>query len=71
MMRGSRELLQDALGMPVRVQTPLMPRLNSPNYTSAFGVLSYRYNSVSDQGERMMSRQGGDFVDKLIHFFTK
>ena len=71
MMRGSRELLQDALGMPVHVQTPLMPRLNSPNYTSAFGVLSYRYNSVSDTGERMMSRQGGDFLDKLVHFFTK
>ncbi len=71
MMRGGRELLQGVLGMPVRVQTPLMPRLNSPNYTSAFGVLNYRYNSVSEAGERMMSRQGGDIVDKLIHFFTK
>lgn len=70
MMRGARELLQGVLDYPVKVQTQWMPKLNSPNYTSAFGVLNYIYNSVSETGDRIVGRENY-FLDKLINFFIK
>lgn len=41
MMRNSVEFMEKTLKMPVRLDMPWMPRMNSPNYASVFGSLEF------------------------------
>ena len=41
MVRGSREYLENMLGIKVKRDMPWMPRMNSTNYMSAYGTLEF------------------------------
>lgn len=48
MMRGSREYLEHMLGWKVRKDMPWMPRMNSPNYSSVFGIVEFILHAGDD-----------------------
>ncbi len=68
MMRGSREYLEDMLGMKVRRDMPWMPRMNSPNYASAFGTLEFVLHTNS---ENTLPQAEGGVLRRLKELFVK
>jgi cell division protein FtsA len=73
LMRGSCEFLEKEVGLPIKVRMPWMPRLSSPNYSSAFSVMDFVLHA---QEEGNMGRlEGGTeltggFFKKIRGFFT-
>ncbi len=41
MIKGSREYLENMLGIRIKRDMPWMPRMNSPNYMSAYGTMEF------------------------------
>jgi cell division protein FtsA len=68
MIRGSREYLEDMLGMKVRRDMPWMPRMNSPNYASAFGTLEFVLHTGSEDA---LSQGEGGVLRRLKELFVK
>lgn len=71
LMRGCCEFMERALGMPIQIRMPWMPRLSSPNYASAFSVMDFvMHASDEDNAGRL---EGGGLkkraFKKLIDFF--
>lgn len=72
LMRGSGEYLGKCLSTPVEVRMRWMPRLSSPNYTSAFGVMDFMTHSQDDAGEvRLETGARGRMMKKIKDFFVK
>lgn len=70
MMRGGRDFLQSRLNLNVTMAMPPMPRLNSSNYASAYGVLDYaieRERLINGRPSIGESR----FVQAIVNFFMK
>ena len=68
LMRGGCEFLEQCLGVKLNVKTPWMPRLNSPNYASAFAVMQMAMNTSDDGGEE---KKKNGLLDKIKGFFTE
>jgi cell division protein FtsA len=68
MMRGSREYLEDMLGLKVRRDMPWMPRMNSPNYASAFGTLEFVLHTGSEDA---IPQAEGGVLRRLKELFVK
>lgn len=68
MMRGSREFLQARLNLPVYADLPRMPRLNTANYVSAYGLLSYACASLEYDGGAWKDSK---LLQAFLNFFTK
>lgn len=68
MMRGSREYLEDMLGLKVRRDMPWMPRMNSPNYASAFGTVEFVLHTNTEEA---LSQGEGGMFRKLKELFVK
>ena len=68
MMRGGREFLQSAMEIPLIAAHPVLPKRNSPNFYSAYGVLEYclECNRVQKNG-----RWGKSIMRSIVDFFTK
>lgn len=72
LMRGSCEFMEAYLGIPIRVSMPWMPRLSSPNYSSAFSVMDFVLKADSDDVAGVVgSHGGGRLVRKIVDFFTE
>ena len=70
MMRGNKELFQLASGYQTVTDMPWMPRKNTPNFASAYGMLNYVCRS--DLGlETHSPLRENRIVQSLINFFTK
>lgn len=69
MMRGGREFLQSCLEMPVSTDLPIMPRKNSANYYSAYGVLNFVLRM--EKAHRRNDWRDSALVQSVINFFTK
>lgn len=68
MMQGGREFLQTAIEMPVEAPKPVLPKRNSPNYYSAYGVLQEIITRESNQKKNIWKKS---FFQGVIDFFTK
>ncbi len=68
MMRGSREYLEEMLGMPVKKDMPWMPRMNSPNYASVFGTLEFILHAG---GETALQPLESSVLRRVKDFFVK
>ncbi|MDR1620223.1 MAG: hypothetical protein LBS18_06145 [Clostridiales bacterium] len=68
MMKGSREYLQDMLGIRIRKDMPWMPRMNSPNYGSVFGAMEFILHAGADTA--LQPLEGGVF-SRLKGLFQK
>lgn len=68
LMRGGCEFLEQCLGVKLNIKTPWMPRLNSPNYASAFAVMQMAMNTSDDGGEE---KKKNGLLDKIKGFFTE
>ncbi len=71
LMRGCCEFMERALGLPIQIRMPWMPRLSSPNYASAFSVMDFvMHASDEDNAGRL---EGGSLrkraFKKLKDFF--
>lgn len=44
MMRGARELFETVIGLPVETSRKYTPKINTPNYLSALGLLDFAFN---------------------------
>lgn len=73
LMRGSCEFLERYYGVPVEVKMPWMPRLSSPNYASAYGVMDFVLRADGGEGAPLPKREtkNNKWMKKLIDFFTK
>jgi len=68
MMRGGREFLQSAMEMSLLAAHPVLPKRNSPNFYSAYGVLEYCLERSQAQKN---GRWGRSLVRSIVDFFTK
>lgn len=68
MMRGGNEFLQGGLPIPIKKPSPVLPKLNSPNYYSAYGVLAY---GIEHDHEKRSANVFSSFWHAIIDFFTK
>lgn len=73
LMRGSCEFLERAIGIPIQVRMPWMPRLSSPNYASGYSVMEFVIRA--QEGDEAGVLQGVSAKSKLIRklrdFFIK
>lgn len=69
MVRGSREYLEDMLGLKVQRDMPWMPRMNSPNYASAFGTLEFVLHAGGE--EAAVQQAEGGVLRRLKELFVK
>jgi len=67
LMRGSREYLEEMLGLHVRRDMPWMPRMNSPNYASAFGVMEFVLHTTPEEA----ALPEGGMLRRLKELFVK
>ena len=70
MMRGSKEFFQAATGYHTVCDMPWMPRKNTPNYASVYGMLYFVCNSALGR-EMRPSIKENRLVRAIINFFTK
>jgi len=70
MMRGSRELFQSGSGFYTVTDMPWMPRKNTPNFVSAYGMLNYVCNSALCTAPRTGIKDNR-LVKAIMNFFTK
>lgn len=70
MMRGSKEFFQAASGFYTVTDMPWMPRKNTPNFASAYGMLHFVCNSALG-GDMRPSIKERKFLKAIINFFTK
>lgn len=71
LMRGSKEVFQSGCGFHTVVDMPWMPRLNSANFASVYGLLHHVYThqlGLSSAGNNWSDNR---FIQFLINFFTK
>ncbi len=72
MMRGSQEFFERMLGLRISRETPWMPRMSSPNYTSVYGTLEFLLHAADDTGlGRLEGVQLGRARKKIMDFFRK
>ncbi len=73
LMRGSCEFLEAAMGIPIQVRMPWMPRLSSPNYASGFSVMDFVIHASENQNAGLLQGLSGKnkFMRKLRDFFIK
>lgn len=69
MMRGSREYLEHVLGAKFTRDMPWMPRMNTPNYASVFGVMDFVLNMHNDDILTQQVEVG--VLQRLRNFFVK
>ncbi len=70
MMRGSKELFQSGSGFFTIADMPWMPRKNTPNFASAYGMMNYVCNSALSTAPRM-SIKDNRLIKAILNFFTK
>ena len=71
LMHGGVDFMENMLGMKINRETPWMPRMSSPNYSSAFGTLEFvLHASEEDMGRFQESAENG-MLRKLKEFFLK
>jgi len=70
MMRGSREFFQSASGFYTVTDMPWMPRKNTPNFASAYGMLNYVCNSALATAPRAGLKENR-LIKAIVNFFTK
>lgn len=85
-LKGSKEIAQQVLGLPVRIGTPEKAGITSLAYSSGFGIIKYvagrRYFYQTEEESKakktglfgkQKSRQGqkGNMMDKLKDFFDE
>ena len=68
MMRGSREFLQSRINQPVVAELPLVPRLGTANYVSAYAILNYACAFMSNG---TVERKENRILQAFVNFFTK
>ncbi len=68
MMRGGYEFLQAEVGLPLIAPTPVLPKRNSANYYSAYGVLEAMLRQKENQKKMIWNKS---VVRAVIDFFTK
>ncbi|MBQ2662394.1 MAG: rod shape-determining protein [Clostridia bacterium] len=78
LMRGSCEYMERAMGVPVKMRMPWMPRLSSPNYASAFSVIDFVMHASDDDNagklQGTVPRQESIFeliIKKIKSFFSR
>lgn len=73
MMRGSYEFIESMLGLRISRETPWMPRMSSPNYTSAFGTLEFVLHTTEDDisASKLQGSLDSGVLKKLREFFVK
>ncbi|MDL2258892.1 hypothetical protein LJC42_07065 [Eubacteriales bacterium OttesenSCG-928-K08] len=67
--RGSREFMERALGFRIKREMPWMPRLNSPNYASAFGAMEFVLEM--DEGSAVVQMQQSGVMRRIRELFSK
>ena len=70
MMRGSKEMFQSGSGFYTVTDMPWMPRKNTPNFVSAYGMLNYVCNSALSTAPRAGLKENR-LVKAIMNFFTK
>ncbi len=70
MMRGSKELFQSGSGFYTIADMPWMPRKNTPNFVSAYGMLNYVCNSALSTAPRAGIKENR-LIRAIMNFFTK
>ncbi len=70
MMRGSKELFQSGSGFYTIADMPWMPRKNTPNFVSAYGMLNYVCNSALSTAPRTGIKENR-LIRAIMNFFTK
>ena len=73
LMRGSCEFLEQRLGIPIKTHMPWMPRLSSPNYASAFGVMDFVLcaDAVENSGRLSSIAERSKIAKKIMDFFIR
>ena len=68
MMRGGSEFLQNVLPMPIQKVSPVLPKRNSANYYSAYGVLEA---GIEHEAQRRGRNWFSAIFRAIVEFFTK
>ena len=74
MMRGSLDFMKKKLGISMKRDMPWTPRLSSPNYCSAFGILYFELRVIPHADEAPavpVTEKEESFLTKLKNFFIK
>ena len=71
MVKGGADYLKRALSLPVRLDKPYLPEMNTPNYASAFGALDFVLRAMGEIYEESDAPDIGTVVTKLRKFFKK
>lgn len=73
LMRGSHEFMERRLGLEFKNRMPWMPRLSSPNYASAFGVMDFvlRSDGGDAPGRLAVMAEHSGIAKKIMDFFTR
>ena len=71
MMRGSREFLQAQTGYSIKYSIPWLPRNNSANYISIYGILKFLFSSGLQKESITSGFKNSAMVRALVNFFTK
>ena len=74
MMRGSLDFMKKKLGISMKRDMPWTPRLSSPNYCSAFGMLYFELRVIPHADEAPavpVADKEESFLTKLKNFFIK
>lgn len=73
LMRGSSEFMERRLGLELKSNMPWMPRLSSPNYASAFGVMEFvlRADAGENPGVLAGMAEHSKIAKKIMDFFIK
>lgn len=69
LMRGSREYLEGMFELSINKDMPWMPRMNSPIYASAYGVLEFVLCTGNE--DALIHQPQSRFFKKLRNFFVK
>ncbi|MDO4573525.1 MAG: cell division protein FtsA, partial [Clostridia bacterium] len=70
MMKGSADYLRANLQLPVKLDTPWVQDMDTPNYTSAFAALDFVLRAMDDT-EAVDAQPENRIVDKLRDLFIK
>ncbi len=68
MMRGARDLFETVVGMPVEVSRKYTPKINTPNYLGALGMLDFAFNVEDDyKPENTKVSNKNSILDKILN----